>query len=39
MKDHLKIFKKLGFQEYNHPAGRGGRLFKYELEGAQLNDN
>ena len=30
----LKIFRKLGFEEYVHPAGEGGKMFKYRLEGA-----
>ncbi len=30
----LNIFRKLGFEEYNHPAGEGGKMFKYRLEGA-----
>lgn len=27
----LSIFRRLGFAEYNHPSGKGGRMFKYDV--------
>lgn len=27
----LNIFRKLGFVEYNHPSGKGGKMFKYRI--------
>ena len=29
----LKIFRKFGFEEFSHPAGEGGKLFKYRIGG------